>query len=60
MLASVGQVPYNSTISGIEEYLPVTVDLIARPGCDYMLLDLTARLADAGILSKVKTGRAAF
>ncbi|GJN90259.1 hypothetical protein Rhopal_003260-T1 [Rhodotorula paludigena] len=56
----IGQVPYNSTISNVTEYSPVTVDLIARPGCDYVLLDLIAALADEGILKTVKTGRTAF
>ncbi|GAA5890100.1 hypothetical protein JCM6882_009226 [Rhodosporidiobolus microsporus] len=56
----IGQVPYNSTISGVVEYSPVTIDVLARPGCDYVLLDLVAQLADAGLVKEVKTGRTAF
>ncbi|KAL5527170.1 hypothetical protein ACEPAG_5961 [Sanghuangporus baumii] len=55
-----GQVSYNSTISGITEFLPVSISLVARRGCDFMLLDLVGKLADAGIISKVKAGRTAF
>ena len=57
---AVGQVPYNSTISGIPEILPVSLSLVARRGCDFMLLDLVGKLADAGIITKVKAGRTAF
>ncbi|GAA5849375.1 hypothetical protein JCM8547_006530 [Rhodosporidiobolus lusitaniae] len=60
VVVPIGQVPYNSTLSGIVEYSPVTVDILARPGCDYVLLDLVAQLADAGLLQEVKTGRTAF
>ncbi|KAF8315677.1 amidase signature enzyme [Clavulina sp. PMI_390] len=58
----IGQVPFNSTISNHTEYSPVTIDILARPGCDYVLLDLIAALADAGLLdpSGVKTGRTPF
>ncbi|KAJ9114132.1 hypothetical protein QFC20_001648 [Naganishia adeliensis] len=51
-----GQVPYNSTISNHVEYLPVSVAISARPGCDYVLLDLAAGLQDAGIISATQTG----
>lgn len=56
----IGQVPYNSTISNHEEFLPVTIDVLAHRGCDNMLLDLTAALADEGLLKEVKTGSTAF
>ncbi|OCB84568.1 amidase signature enzyme [Sanghuangporus baumii] len=55
-----GQVSYNSTISGISEILPVSISLVARRGCDFMLLDLVGKLADAGVIIKVKAGRTAF
>ncbi|THH19825.1 hypothetical protein EW146_g1427 [Bondarzewia mesenterica] len=60
MVMPIGQVPFNSTISGIVEQLPVTVSIVARRGCDFMLLDLLEALADAGIVQTVKTGRTAF
>lgn len=40
----IGQVPYNSTISGQVEYLPVSIGLNAAGGCDYVLWDLAAEL----------------
>ncbi|KAL5508468.1 COQ2 [Sanghuangporus vaninii] len=60
IVVPLGQVPYNSTISGITEFLPVSISLVARRGCDFMLLDLVGKLADAGVITKVKTGRTAF
>ncbi|KAJ9119397.1 hypothetical protein QFC24_005630 [Naganishia onofrii] len=54
------QVPYNSTITNHVEYLPVSVAIMARPGCDYVLLDLAAGLQDAGIISATKTGAEAY
>ncbi|KAK4698989.1 hypothetical protein P7C70_g7282, partial [Phenoliferia sp. Uapishka_3] len=60
MVLPLGQVKYNSTIDNFEEVLPVAVAIIARKGCDYVLLDLAAALQNAGIISGVKTGRSAF
>ncbi|THG97905.1 hypothetical protein EW145_g7517, partial [Phellinidium pouzarii] len=60
MVVPIGQVPYASVISGIEEVLPVAASLVARRGCDFMLLDLVAALADKGIVQSAKTGRTAF
>ncbi|THU86122.1 amidase signature enzyme [Dendrothele bispora CBS 962.96] len=56
----IGQIPFNSTISGIEEQLPVSISLVASRNCDFMLLDLVDKLADEGIVKEVKTGRTAF
>ncbi|GAA5908833.1 hypothetical protein JCM6882_005463 [Rhodosporidiobolus microsporus] len=56
----IGQVPYNSTVSGVTEYLPVTVNINAARGCDYMLFDLAEKLHDAGIIGTVKTGSYTF
>lgn len=44
----------------MQEILPVTVSLVTRRGCDFMLLDLVAALADKGIVQTVKTGRTAY
>ncbi|KAA1466956.1 amidase signature enzyme [Dentipellis sp. KUC8613] len=60
MVVPIGQIPFMSSITGIEEQLPVTVSLVARRGCDFVLLDLVSALADAGIVQTVKTGRTAF
>ncbi|OIW31913.1 amidase signature enzyme [Coniochaeta ligniaria NRRL 30616] len=56
----VGQVSYRSEISLQEEMIPVSVDLVAAPGCDGMLLELTRRLAELGVAKTVRTGRTAF
>ncbi|WVQ80624.1 hypothetical protein IAT38_002729 [Cryptococcus sp. DSM 104549] len=56
----VGHVEYYSPVSEHKEMHPVTMSLIAYPGCDSMLLDLIDRLEKAGILKEVKTGRTAF
>lgn len=60
IVVPIGQVPYNSTITGRTEYLPVTISLMAAKGCDYMLLNLIEGLSDAGIISGVKVGATAF
>jgi Asp-tRNA(Asn)/Glu-tRNA(Gln) amidotransferase A subunit family amidase len=52
----IGEVPYQSNITNVEEKLPVAIDLLAHRHCDLMLLDLSAALADAGLLKEVKTG----
>ncbi|KAL4936750.1 amidase signature domain-containing protein [Aspergillus oleicola] len=53
----IGEVPYLSNITNVEEKLPVAIDLLAHRNCDLMLLDLVSKLADADILEEVKTGR---
>ncbi|CAE6996652.1 hypothetical protein P3342_000419 [Pyrenophora teres f. teres] len=52
-----GEAPYNSTVTGHVEYLPVTADLLVAKGCDGMLFSLIADLYDAGILKESKTGQ---
>lgn len=52
----IGEVPYLSNITYVEEKLPVSIDVLAHRGCDLMLLDLAKDLADAGLLREVKTG----
>jgi hypothetical protein len=53
----IGETPYNSTITGHVEYLPVTANLMAAKGCDGMLFSLIADLYDAGILKESKVGQ---
>lgn len=55
----IGQVGYLSNVTNVEK-LPVVIDVLAHRGCDLMLLDLAAFLADEGVLKEVKTGRTAF
>lgn len=57
---AVGQIPFQSIISGQEEMLPVTVSVVGRRGCDFVLMDLVKALADKGIVQMVKTGRLVF
>ncbi|KAF2748920.1 amidase family protein [Sporormia fimetaria CBS 119925] len=56
----IGQVPYFSNITFREEMVPVTVDLVVKRGCDFVLYNMIERLADEGVLKTVKTGRTAF
>ncbi|KAB5533501.1 hypothetical protein GE09DRAFT_1227512 [Coniochaeta sp. 2T2.1] len=54
------EVGYGSEINLQEEMMPVRVDLVAAPGCDGMLLELTRRLSELGVAKTVRTGRATF
>lgn len=56
----IGQVPYFSNVTRIEEMVPVTLSLVMRRGCDYSLFGLIEKMADVGMLKAVKTGRTAF
>ena len=60
MTVPIGQVPYRSRVTLVEEMVPVTVNVIARRGCDFVLWAMWERLADEGMLHDVKTGRTAF
>jgi hypothetical protein len=52
-----GEAPYNSTITGHVEYLPVTVNLMVAKGCDGMLFSLIGDLYEAGVLKESKVGQ---
>lgn len=56
----IGQVPYFSNVTRVEEMVPVTLSLVMRRGCDYSLFGLIEKMADVGMLQAVKTGRTAF
>ncbi|KAJ4351829.1 uncharacterized protein N0V89_007173 [Didymosphaeria variabile] len=56
----IGQVPYYSNVTFHEEMVPVTINMVVKRGCDFMLLNMIEKLADRGVLSAVKTGRTAF
>lgn len=60
MTIPIGQVPYYSNVTFHTEYMPVTVSVIAKRGCDYMLWNMWEKLADLGVLKEVNTGRTAF
>jgi len=55
-----GQVTYQSPVSFFPEQYPVSINLIVRRGCDFMLYNMVEKMAKAGILGTVKTGREAF
>ncbi|RPD57766.1 amidase signature enzyme [Lentinus tigrinus ALCF2SS1-7] len=60
MVVPIGEAPFNSTITGRTEFLPVTISFIAAKGCDLMLFNLFAELQDAGIIRPVVTGSRMF
>lgn len=55
-----GQVQYLSPITKQWEYMPVTVQIVTRKGCDGVLYELVRKLGDKGILKAVETGKEAF
>lgn len=55
-----GQVPYHSPVSNVTEQFPVSINMIVRRGCDYVLFTMIEKLAQAGIIRTVKTGKQAF
>lgn len=52
----IGERTYLSRVTERNETLPITIGTVAAAGCDYMLMDLIADLADAGVIAgEVKT-----
>ncbi|CAJ2512020.1 Uu.00g076450.m01.CDS01 [Anthostomella pinea] len=60
MTIPIGQVAYFSNVTFGREMVPVTVSVVARRGCDFMLWNMWERLADEGVLRSVKRGRTAL
>ncbi|KAF2502329.1 amidase signature enzyme [Lophium mytilinum] len=61
LVVPIGEIPYQSVISGREEMLPVAVGLLALPGSDLLLMDLARGcLEKAGRPVSVHTGRYMF
>lgn len=56
----IGQVGYASNVTFVEEMVPVTIGLVVKRGCDFVLYNMIERLAELGVLKTVKTGRTAF
>lgn len=52
----VDEIPYNSTISGKTEYIPVTMSLVDARGCDLVLTNMVREMEADGILTPVATG----
>ena len=53
----VGSASYNSTITLHEEFLPVTIDIMAAKGCDGLIFSFAQDLVDAGIAKIPLTGQ---
>lgn len=53
----VGEVPFESRVTGERGYLPVSVSMVARKGNDGPLFDILTLLEEEGVLRGVKTGR---
>jgi hypothetical protein len=56
----IGQVSYLSQVTFVEEMVPVTLNLVVKRECDFVLYNMIEELADAGVLKAVKTGKTAF
>lgn len=56
----IGQVPYWSEVTYHYEMVPVTINMVVKRGCDFVLYNMIEKLADAGVLKSVKTGKTAF
>ncbi|TFK62724.1 amidase signature enzyme [Pluteus cervinus] len=56
----IGQVKYFSHVSSEYEMIPVAVQLVARSGCDMVLLEIVKKLGELGVLRDVQVGRTAF
>nr|POE79833.1 amidase 1 [Quercus suber] len=55
-----GQVPYWSQVTFAYEMVPVTINMVVKRGCDFVLYNMVEKLADRGVLKPVKTGKTAF
>lgn len=56
VVVPIGEIPYNSTVTLQEEYLPVSLSLVVARGCDFMLAGLVRELEEVGILKESKAG----
>ncbi|OGM41183.1 hypothetical protein ABOM_009550 [Aspergillus bombycis] len=56
----IGEVAYKSAVTLKTEMMPVTINLVVKRGCDFVLFNMIERLADAGLLQSVKTGKTLF
>ena len=56
----VGQVKFQSKITETEEWLPVSLSFLTKPGSDFLLLSLLRRMEHDGLLKPVQTGTMTF
>lgn len=60
MVFPIGEVSSFSNVTQHEEYLPVTVDILAAKGCDGLLVKLAQDLISAGIIRQPVTGQTIY
>ena len=60
IVVPIGQVQYQSPFTRKMEWQTVTVAFAAARGCDAVLFDLVDKLADAGLVKEVMTGKFAY
>ncbi|ROW03921.1 hypothetical protein VSDG_01000 [Cytospora chrysosperma] len=61
VVVPIGEIPYNSRITGLQEYLPVAVNVLGAPGMDYWILDSVKRvLQRSGRPVEVRAGSRMF
>ncbi|KAF7540860.1 hypothetical protein G7054_g1091 [Neopestalotiopsis clavispora] len=56
----IGQVSYYSNATYEEVFMPVSINMIAKRGCDKVMWNFVREMAEKGILKTVQTGREAF
>ncbi|KAF5020221.1 hypothetical protein F66182_7786 [Fusarium sp. NRRL 66182] len=56
----IGQVPYFSNVTFQQEVMPVTINMVAKRGCDFVLFNFINELVNQGVLGSVATGKRAF
>ncbi|KAF7587708.1 hypothetical protein BBP40_006843 [Aspergillus hancockii] len=56
----IGEVPYQSVVTLKTEMMPVTMNLVVKRGCDFVLFNMIEKLADESLLRSVKTGKTLF
>ncbi|KAJ4362935.1 hypothetical protein N0V83_010052 [Neocucurbitaria cava] len=60
IVVPIGQVKYMSPYTLRQEWQPVTVAFAAAKGCDLKLFELVEKLAEAGLVKEVLTGKVAY
>ncbi|GJC89919.1 amidase 1 [Colletotrichum liriopes] len=56
----IGQVPYYSNVTHQEVSMPVTINMVVKRGCDFVLFNFIQELAKHGLLAPVSIGLKAF
>ncbi|KAF5657749.1 indole-3-acetamide hydrolase [Fusarium heterosporum] len=56
----IGQVSYLSNVTFQEELMPLTVNMVAKRGCDFVLFNLINELVSKDVLGSVNTGKQLF